>query len=108
MDKKFLDDIKEGKHMLPEISKNEWDKCKKESEKYTIKRPCEVKNCTGYYGSITLFYYNIKTLHSISIDEYHKLFSKTDYHPVTEERCNICNDSLDDRIYQFIEKYNIT
>lgn len=42
MDEQFLKDIKEGKHMQPEISPQEWQEAQSLSAKYPIKNPNEI------------------------------------------------------------------
>ena len=43
--------------------------------------------------------------YNISIEEYNSLSDtdKKNYHAVVESRCDVCNDSLDDRLINFIE-----
>ena len=42
--------------------------------------------------------------YNISVEEYNSLSEsdKKGYHQVVESRCNVCNDSLDDRLIDFI------
>ena len=43
--------------------------------------------------------------YDISVEEYNSLseLDKKGYHQVVEFRCNVCNDSLDDRLIDFIK-----
>lgn len=70
------------------------------------KKPCEVEGCTGEYIRTVLFYANLNLVNTdkyqISIDEYKNLEVKKDYNAVVDEICNVCNDSLDDRLQNFI------
>ena len=71
-------------------------------------RPCEVENCSGHYVSHTLSYCNLRKVktdkYNISVEEYNSLsnLDKKGYYRVVEPRCNVCNDSLDDRLIDFI------
>ena len=71
-------------------------------------KPCEVENCSGHYVTHILSYCNLRKVktdkYNISVEEYNSLFDldKKGYHQVVESRCNVCNDSLDDRLIDFI------
>ncbi len=72
-------------------------------------KPCELENCSGIYVTHVLSYCNLSKVktdkYNISVEEYKSLsdLDKKGYHQVVESRCNICNDSLDDRLINFIE-----
>jgi hypothetical protein len=70
------------------------------------KKPCEVKGCSGEYIRTVLSYANLNLVNTdkyqISIDEYKNLEVKKDYNAVVDEICNVCNDSLNDRLQNFI------
>ena len=71
-------------------------------------KSCEVENCSGTYVTHTLAYCNLRKVktdkYNISVEEYNSLSEsdKKGYHRVVESRCDICNDSLDDRLIDFI------
>ena len=71
-------------------------------------KPCEVENCSGTYVIHVLSYCNLRKVktdkYNISVEEYNSLSEsdKKGYHQVVESRCNVCNDSLDDRLIDFI------
>jgi len=71
-------------------------------------KPCEVENCSGTYVTHTLAYCNWFKVntddYSISVEKYNSLseIDRKNYHQVVESRCNVCNDSLDDRLIDFI------
>ena len=71
-------------------------------------KPCKVENCSGNYVTHTLSYCNLRKVrtdkYNISVEEYNSLsdLDKKGYHQVVESRCNVCNDSLDDRLIDFI------
>lgn len=71
-------------------------------------KPCEVENCSGIYVTHVLSYCNLRKVktdkYNISVEEYNSLsdLDKKGYHQVVESRCNVCNDSLDDRLIDFI------
>ena len=73
-----------------------------------FEKNCEITDCNGTYKTITLNYVNLKlvntTKYRISIEDYNSLSNqdRKDYYAVIESRCNICNDSLDDRLISFI------
>src|SRR5574343_1749823 len=70
------------------------------------KKPCEVEGCSGEYIRTLLSYANLNLVNTdkyqISIDEYKNLEVKKDYNAVVDEICNVCNDSLNDRLQNFI------
>lgn len=70
------------------------------------KKPCEVEGCSGEYIHTILSYANLELVNTdkyqISIDEYKNLPSKKGYNAVVDDICNVCNDSLDDRLQDFI------
>ena len=71
-------------------------------------KPCQVENCSGTYVPHVLSYCNLRKVktdkYNISVEEYNSLseLDKKGYHRVVEPRCNVCNDSLDDRLIDFI------
>lgn len=73
----------------------------------TNKHPCEVKDCNGTYVSKTLSYANLRKVrtpeYNISVEAYNALEDKKGYHAVVANVCNICNDSLDDRLVNFLK-----
>ena len=64
----------------------------------------EVENCSGHYVTHILSYCNLRKVktdkYNISVEEYNSLsdLDKKGYNKVVEFRCNVCNDSLDDRL----------
>ena len=71
-------------------------------------KPCEVENCSGIYVPHVLSYCNLRKVktdkYNISVEEYNSLsdLDKKGYNRVVESRCNVCNDSLDNRLIDFI------
>ena len=71
-------------------------------------KPCEVENCSGIYVPHVLSYCNLRKVktdkYNISVEEYNSLsdLDRKGYHRVVESRCNVCNDSLDNRLIDFI------
>ena len=72
------------------------------------KKPCGVENCNGFYETKILYYINLHKRNTdeykISIEDYYKLKDSKNYHAVISDNCNVCNDSLDDRLASFIRK----
>lgn len=76
----------------------------------SLRGVCEVENCSGNYVTHTLSYCNLRKVktdkYNISIKEYNSLsnLDKKGYNRVVESRCNVCNDSLDERLLKVIRE----
>ena len=68
------------------------------------KKSCEVENCSGFYETKTLYYINFHKKYKVSIEDYNKLEDTKGHVAVISDNCDICNDSLDDRLVSFIRK----
>ena len=72
------------------------------------KKSCEVENCNGFYETKTLYYINFHKRrtdqYKVSIEDYNKLEDTKGHVAVISDNCDICNDSLDDRLVSFIRK----
>lgn len=73
-----------------------------------MSQKCEVENCIGTYVRKTISYINLRKVnipeYNISIEDYEKLDNKKGYHGVVSEKCNVCEDDLQDRLCAFIKE----
>lgn len=68
---------------------------------------CEVENCTGEYIYKVLKYIDISKrrttgIKELTVEEYNEKEDKTGCHAVVDHICNICSDSQDTRLVNFI------
>lgn len=71
---------------------------------------CEVEGCNGVYVTKTVSYCNLEKVHTdsymISTEVYNQLENKKGYCAVVSQLCNVCNDDLNDRLADFINKHS--
>lgn len=68
---------------------------------------CEVKDCPGDYVYKVLKYIDISKrrttgVKELTVEEYDKKENKTGCHAVVDHICNVCSDSQDTRLVEFI------
>lgn len=70
-------------------------------------KPCEVEGCEGTYTETLIGYCNLLKVNTpeymISVNDYHKLETKRNYHAVISTECSLCKDDLDERLREFCQ-----
>ncbi|AND75319.1 hypothetical protein FDH01_gp303 [Acinetobacter phage vB_AbaM_ME3] len=68
---------------------------------------CQVENCTGEYLYTILKYVDISKrrttgVKELTVEEYNERENKTGCYAVVDNICNVCSDSQDARLVEFI------